>query len=271
MCQIFWRMVTQGRVEYPPPPINDTTTTTFTCPNPDPCANITPSATNTTTSAFYCSYCTCNNILLGPANFQPTSNFTTLFASYAPLDSQCPSDWLCTWANFTSPALSPPPSNPFAYAGYIYPPNLGFKGCAQPGSPPVGSFVDRFGTANGSYLAPADTPFAERSIPPGNLNKFANSTLYNYWRYRVTAEFDAVEGEILPWFGQPGGGWQWYVEGGLGGLRENGTLVLVEGRSYGEGEGEGEAEDEAEGDDDAAKEWRDMEEVRGGGGVEMYH
>ncbi|RAK96367.1 TNT domain-containing protein [Aspergillus ibericus CBS 121593] len=185
----------------------------------DPCLGITPeNGTN-----IYCDYCICNNRLLGQVNFNATGNWTELFEDYVPLDSQCPQDWLCTWANWTQTGFN---------STVLYPPNDGFKGCPKAGSPSVGDFVDRFGSEYGSYLAPAGVPFAARSIPPGNLNKFDGSTQYNYWKFEVMAEFDALEGDILPWFGQPGGGKQWYVKSGLRDLVNNGTLRLVVASTY---------------------------------------
>ncbi|OJK01819.1 hypothetical protein ASPACDRAFT_1855150 [Aspergillus aculeatus ATCC 16872] len=190
----------------------------------NPCDGVTPNASDPVSGTYYCSYCICNNRLLGPANFEPASNFTDFFIDWKPLDSQCPRDWLCTWSNFTA--------GPYLNTQYYYPQNDGFKGCPENVTLEVGTRVDRFGSPRGGYLATPETSFAQRSIPPSNLNIFNDSTLYNYWQYEVRRPFWAFYGEVLPWFGQPGGGEQWYVPAGLGPLIDNGTLVLVAAKTY---------------------------------------
>ncbi|RAL14723.1 TNT domain-containing protein [Aspergillus homomorphus CBS 101889] len=189
------------------------------------CDGVTPNQTDPISMSYYCDNCICNNKLLGPANFVPASNFTDFFIDWKPLDSQCPQDWLCTWTNWAS-------AGPFNNTAYYFPQNLGFKGCAETVTVEVGTHLDRFGQPNGSWLATPETPFAERAIPPSNLNVFSGSTLYNYWQYEVKKPFLALYGKVLPWFGQPGGGDQWYVEGGLGPLIDNGSLVLVAAKTY---------------------------------------
>ncbi|PYH43745.1 TNT domain-containing protein [Aspergillus saccharolyticus JOP 1030-1] len=188
------------------------------------CEGVTPNQTDPLAASYYCDYCICNNRLLGPANFSPASNFTSFFVDWHPLDSQCPRDWLCTWTNFTA--------GPYNNTGYIYPQNDGFKGCAETVTLQVGTRVDRFGTPTGGYLATPDTSYAARAIPPSNLNVYNGSTLYNYWQYEVRHPFWALYGEVLPWFGQPGGGEQWYVSEGLKPLIDNGSLVLVAAETY---------------------------------------
>ncbi len=72
-----------------------------------------------------------------------------------------------------------------------------------------GMLVVRFGRATGgTFLAPAGTSFAMRSIPPSNLDTYPDNVLYNYHVYRVTALFTVQAGAIAPWFGQGGGGVQ---------------------------------------------------------------
>ncbi|XRM39280.1 hypothetical protein ABZX51_002639 [Aspergillus tubingensis] len=191
-----------------------------TCVNE--CDGIQPDPTDTN---YYCSYCTCKNKLLGWDNFQPADNFTDMFTDWVPLGGLCPKDWLCTWANWTDNGFNP------TYSKLVYPPNNGFNGCPKNVSLGVGTLVDRFGTQNGSYLAPADTPYAQRSIGPSSLNKYNGSTMYNYWRFNVTEEFVALGGEILPWYGQPGGGWQWYAN--VTQLQIDGKLKLVGATTFG--------------------------------------
>ncbi|GCB18549.1 hypothetical protein AAWM_01434 [Aspergillus awamori] len=193
----------------------------------DACDGITPDPNNATEASFYCDYCICNNKLLGWSNFQPPENFTDMFTDWVPLGGLCPKDWLCTWANWTDNGFN---AN---YSKLVYAPNNGFNGCPKTVTLEVGTLVDRFGTENGSYLARAGTTYGERSIGPSSLNKYSGSTQYNYWRFIVTEEFEAQGGLILPWDSQPGGGWQWYVKGGLGPLQDAGKLKLVGADTFG--------------------------------------
>ena len=64
-----------------------------------------------------------------------------------------------------------------------------------------GQVLDRYGDASGSFLSPAGTPAAARSLPPGALARPLNS-------YQVLQPFEAGAGRAAPWFGQPGGGLQ---------------------------------------------------------------
>ncbi|GKZ32423.1 hypothetical protein AbraIFM66950_001801 [Aspergillus brasiliensis] len=187
------------------------------------CDNVTPDPDD---ANFYCDYCICNNRLLGWSDFHAAGNFTDMFEDWIPLGGYCPQDWLCTWANWTDNGFDPQNSH------LVYPPNNGFQGCPQNVTLQVGTLVDRFGREDGSYLAPAFTPYEQRSIGPSSLNKFPNSTMYNYWLFNVTEEFTALGGEILPWYGQPGGGYQWYVSN-IDQLLADGTLELVVPSSFG--------------------------------------
>jgi Tuberculosis necrotizing toxin len=75
----------------------------------------------------------------------------------------------------------------------------------------VGEKVDLFGSGQGRCLAPAGTPYANRGIPPSNLNTFTQDFRFNYHKYRVTAPFTVSAGPIAPWFGQPGLGAQYFT------------------------------------------------------------
>lgn len=35
---------------------------------------------------------------------------------------------------------------------------------------PVGTFLDRFGSEYGAYMSPAGVPYAQRALPPTNLD-----------------------------------------------------------------------------------------------------
>ncbi|GAA5163781.1 glycohydrolase toxin TNT-related protein [Ornithinimicrobium tianjinense] len=109
--------------------------------------------------------------------------------------------------------------------GWRYPPDDGFAGPRMPSTLEPGDVIDRFGSPQGGYFAaPEGVPFDQRALPPSSIN-------YSYGRYRVVRPLDGVtEGEIAPWFEQPGGGLQyhfpeprdiqWYID--------NGYLVEIE-------------------------------------------
>ncbi|MGA4837910.1 TNT domain-containing protein [Streptomyces sp. G45] len=71
-----------------------------------------------------------------------------------------------------------------------------------------GERLDRFGSEYGSFLAPAGDSYAERALPPQNLNTRDAAHACDYRVYRVTKPFDVWQGGIAPWFEQPGGGQQ---------------------------------------------------------------
>ncbi|WP_394615544.1 TNT domain-containing protein [Lentzea sp. JNUCC 0626] len=63
----------------------------------------------------------------------------------------------------------------------------------------AGAELDRFGTPEGRVLSAADTPFAQRSLPPSAATE-------GYRRYRVEKDLPVHRTISAPWFGQPGGG-----------------------------------------------------------------
>ncbi|WP_438319832.1 TNT domain-containing protein (plasmid) [Streptomyces sp. HUAS TT3] len=97
--------------------------------------------------------------------------------------------------------------------GWKYPPNDGFaevNGTVDkaPELLEPGERLDRFGSEYGSYLAPAGDPYAERALPPQNLNTRDAAFPCDYHAYEVAKPFTVWEGSIAPWFEQPGGGRQ---------------------------------------------------------------
>lgn len=98
-------------------------------------------------------------------------------------------------------------------AGWKYPPNDGFAEVNGEVDQHVevlepGEGLDRFGSEYGSYLAPAGDLYAERALPPQNLNTREPDFPCDYHRYTVTQAFAVWQGGIAPWFEQPGGGQQ---------------------------------------------------------------
>ncbi|KAF5855568.1 hypothetical protein ETB97_008978 [Aspergillus alliaceus] len=163
----------------------------------------------------------CDNKYLGPKLLTAAEDpeWSEMFNGYSPLGSYCPKAFLDKYV----------PSG----KKYEYPDKDG--ALLDSAGVPVtteytlheGYELDRFGTRYGGYLAPKDTPFSWRSIPPSNLNKYPDSPEYNYWVWRVKETFNITGGPIAPWFGQPGYGLQFYHEGGLQEL-EGTFLELVE-------------------------------------------
>lgn len=94
-----------------------------------------------------------------------------------------------------------------ATSSWIYPPDNGFL--IVHGRPDEAAFVlrpgrqvDRFGSEYGAFLAPVDTLYAERSLPPQSLDDFDPAYTCNYHDYRVLKPFEVEAGPIAPAFGQ---------------------------------------------------------------------
>ncbi|MFE5853109.1 TNT domain-containing protein [Streptomyces sp. NPDC056500] len=97
--------------------------------------------------------------------------------------------------------------------GWKYPPNDGFGEVngeidKEPTKLRPGQRLDRFGSEFGSYLAPAGDAYAERALPPQNLNTRDTTVACDYRVYKVAKPFWVWQGSIAPWFEQPGGGQQ---------------------------------------------------------------
>lgn len=101
-------------------------------------------------------------------------------------------------------------------SGYIYPPLEGFMATTS-GKPLTGAvtlqpgtLLDHFGGEQGNFLAPYDTPYEQRSIPPSNLATSPSSPDFpkNYHVYEVRKPLAVMAGPVAPWFGQPGLGTQ---------------------------------------------------------------
>lgn len=105
--------------------------------------------------------------------------------------------------------------------GYRFPPANGFviDRNGQPEEMPLSLVpfeqIDRFGSEFGGFLAPVNTPYASRSIPPQSLDNFDPAFTCNYHRYRVIKSFRAEVGPIAPFFGQRGLGRQYQLDATL--------------------------------------------------------
>ena len=80
-----------------------------------------------------------------------------------------------------------------------YPPNYGFAGKSVPKTLQPGTMIDRYGNKTGTYLSPAGTPFAQRSL---------SSTLQKapLTRYRVIKPLSVLSGKAATWYDKGNGG-----------------------------------------------------------------
>lgn len=81
-----------------------------------------------------------------------------------------------------------------------------------------GDAIDRFGGPDGFYASPKATRWEERSLPPTSLLPVGGQPPYH--AYIVTARWEAepppvtvIQSKAIPWFGQPGGGVQYELQG----------------------------------------------------------
>lgn len=104
-----------------------------------------------------------------------------------------------------------------ATGSYIYPPSSGFaldtagKPIEFPMQLVPGTAIDRFGSEAGGFLAPEGSPYAQRALPPQNLDNTASASC-NYHDYRVLRAFTVIAGPVAPWFAQSGGGMQFQLD-----------------------------------------------------------
>ena len=102
-----------------------------------------------------------------------------------------------------------------------YPNNNGFSDTPTIGILSEGIY-DRFGADNGTYLAPENTPFEQRSIPS------AKNDMSIYNRYKVVKPIPNVEiGVAAPWFGYPGGGYQYHLPHSIQFYLDNGYIIKL--------------------------------------------
>ncbi|AUI60866.1 TNT domain-containing protein [Amycolatopsis sp. BJA-103] len=107
-----------------------------------------------------------------------------------------------------------------AAASWRYPPKNGYV--LRPDGTPIqyvvtltpGKRIDRYGSEYGSFLAPKGSPYASRAIPPQSLDSTPGASC-NYHAYQVKKSFAVHSGPIAAWFAQPGGGFQYQVDGAL--------------------------------------------------------
>lgn len=93
--------------------------------------------------------------------------------------------------------------------------DIGGVGVLKPGTQ-----VDRFGYDGGRFVAPNGTPIGQRALAPGTTDK-------PYKVFEVTNRVVVHEGETAPWFGEPGGGTQYYMPASIEDLLGAGYLRRI--------------------------------------------
>lgn len=87
---------------------------------------------------------------------------------------------------------------------------------------PLGITIDRYGNQYGTFTSPVGTPVEQRSLSPS-----VSTAKDNYHKYRIIKDLPVLSGRTAPWFGQPGGGWQFKTEKDIRTLLKEGYLEEV--------------------------------------------
>jgi hypothetical protein len=151
------------------------------------------------------------NPLLGPQSLPAKGPIALIVRGYRRLAGLSESQFLATYWD---------PAANGGQGGWRYPPDNGFltlfgHPVEFPADLPSGQEIDRFGSEYGSFLAPEDTPYAGRALPPQSLDNFDPAFTCNYHLYRVLKPFEVEVGPIAPGFGQPGLGLQYQLVSSL--------------------------------------------------------
>ncbi|MEU5797471.1 TNT domain-containing protein [Streptomyces sp. NPDC047813] len=170
-----------------------------------------------------------NDWRLGPKAIPQTGSLGRMLRGYRP-EGPTSRYWFlgCYWQ--TNPQKDPAQQ----IGGWWYPDNNGFvlrdgRPVERPLTLRKGQLVDLFGRGDsGQYLAPKGTPYAQRAIPPSNLDEYNSADpAYNYHLYEVTAAFTVEAGRARPWFNQPGLGTQYFTSTAVGDLKAQGKLKEI--------------------------------------------
>ncbi|MBV1855952.1 TNT domain-containing protein [Catellatospora tritici] len=155
-----------------------------------------------------------DNYLLGPEQLPTQAPIGPLLGGYHRFGALSSGTFLTQYGNDATPPTR-----------YVYPPAMGYV--IQYDGLPIkftqqlqpGTRIDRFGSpGTGQFLAPLGTPFAQRGLPPSNLNtptpQIAHEDLVplaNYHVYCVLKPFSVDTGPIATWFAQPSLGTQYVL------------------------------------------------------------
>jgi hypothetical protein len=161
---------------------------------------------------------TCSNafldgdVRLGPAQLPTSGPVYPVVAGYRPLAGLSPQQFIATYWDPTASG---------GKGGWRFPPANGFllTRDGQPQEMPLslaaGQRIDRFGSEFGAFLAPVNTPYASRALPPMSLDNFDVAFSCNYHLYKVLKAFKVETGPIAPGFGQRGLGRQYQLVSSL--------------------------------------------------------
>jgi hypothetical protein len=111
------------------------------------------------------------------------------------------------------------------YDNVILPPNNGainiVKKTLDPADFNGNLIIDRYGATTGKFTAPANTPFGQRALPAS----YASQTPQ---KYKVLKPIPNVEeGQVIPWFNQPGMGIQYKLEKSVQYYLDEGYLQII--------------------------------------------
>jgi hypothetical protein len=145
----------------------------------------------------------------GPKDFPTAGAVAPILSGYRPLGGLSSAQFLAKWWDQAK-------NN--GAGGWLYPPDSGFlvqsgRIIQFPLRLTPGQEIDRFGTEHGTFLAPDDTPYGQRALPPMSLD--ASEPTCNYHAYEVLKPFEVEAGPTAPWFGQSGLGLQYQLIGGM--------------------------------------------------------
>ncbi|MEV6229976.1 TNT domain-containing protein [Saccharopolyspora shandongensis] len=137
---------------------------------------------------------------LGPEFLPKSGAVGELLRDYNRLDSFSATAFIaCFW----DPAAN------MNVGGWRFPPNDGFADGRTTFDMVPGQVLDRFGSNNGRFFSPFGVPYAQRALPPSNLDTLEPRYPFDYHVFKVLKPFTVEAGIASPWFGQPGGGMQY--------------------------------------------------------------
>ena len=165
----------------------------------------------------------CGDPRLGPVALPTALPLVSLAgdsSSYHRFGGLCPGAFLATYTSSSGT--------------FVYPTQNGFA-LSTAGAPIAanttlerGTLLDRFGSEYGTFMSPAGAPYAQRALPPTNLDAAPGSAYpFNYHVYEVLRPFIVLAGPIAPWFGQMGMGVQFQLTVSVGTLVDQGILGRV--------------------------------------------
>jgi len=141
-----------------------------------------------------------NPLCLGPQTLPAKGPIALIVRGYRRLAGLSEGQFLATYWD---------PAANGGQGGWRYPPDNGFVILSGhpvefPFTIRPGQEIDRFGSEYGSFLAPVDTPYADRALPPQSLDDFDPAFTCNYHLYRALKPFEAEAGPIAPASASPG-------------------------------------------------------------------